>query len=471
MKLYDTLIGKKKAFKPLHAKRVDLFVCGPTVYDYSHIGHARTYIVFDAFTKYLQSLGYTVNYIQNITDIDDKIIARSRELGKTPRELATFFEKEYSKDMQNLGITSVHTYARATDYIPQIIRQVEQLHQSGYAYKAADGMYYDVSKFKNYGKLSRRTALGAEDSISRIDESTHKKNKGDFALWKMQKIKDEPAWDSPWGKGRPGWHIEDTAITETKLGEQYDIHGGARDLVFPHHEAEIAQMEAISHKKPLANHWMHTGLLTIEGKKMSKSLGNFITIYEFLRKHSKEALRLFVLSSHYRSPVDYNERAVEQAETNAKRLKEFRDKIEKLTSPPSIPPLLTKERGGEGEVLSRHRDHLFAELDDDFNTPKALAALFELVRKGNSRMSQNSIRPEEACQILDFLTNVNKIFGIIPEKKYETIPQDILDLAEKREQLRERGDWLEADILRTEIENKGYIIKDTPKGPLVNKIA
>ncbi|MBI1888670.1 MAG: class I tRNA ligase family protein, partial [Candidatus Spechtbacteria bacterium] len=277
-----------------------------------------------------------------------------------------------------------------------------------------EGIYFDISTFKDYGKLSRRTVEQAEDAVSRIDESVKKRNRGDFALWKSSKP-GEPKWPSPWGEGRPGWHIEDTAITETEFGAQYDIHGGARDLIFPHHESEIAQMEAISAKKPLVNYWMHTGFLTINGQKMSKSLGNFITIHEFLEKHSKEVFRLFVLSSHYRSPIDYTEAAVKQAEENVRRLEEFHNKLMRLASPPPTPPLpayragrLTKERGKEGEVEKSFYTHL----DDDFNTPKALAALFDLVRDGNALLDEQKITTEDARQILDFLTQVNSISKI-----------------------------------------------------------
>ena len=330
IKLHDTLSRKDKRLNPRSGKKIEIFVCGPTVYDYSHIGHARTYIAFDAFVKYLKSQSYEVRYVQNITDLDDKIIARAGELGQSAETLAQNFEKEYYHDMETLGVDSVDKYARATDYIPQIISQVQRLIDKGYAYEIEkDGIYFDISKFKNYGKLSGRTSEQAEDAVSRIDESVEKRNKGDFAIWKISKP-GEPKWKSPWGEGRPGWHIEDTAITETEFGAQYDIHGGARDLLFPHHESEIALMEALSRKSPLVNYWTHTGFLTVHGEKMSKSLGNFITIHEFLKMHAKETLRLFVLSSHYRSPIDYSEQAVSQAETNVKRLAEFYDKVAKL---------------------------------------------------------------------------------------------------------------------------------------------
>ena len=311
LKLYNTLTRKKESFTPKKGKKVNLFVCGPTIYDFSHIGHARTYIVFDAFVKYLKQKSFNVFYLQNITDIDDKIIIRAKEKKTTPRKLALLFEKEYLKDMKSLKVSSITKYARATSHVKEIISQVKRLLKKGFAYQIKDGIYYDISNFKNYGKLSRRTVLQAEDAVSRIDETKDKRNKGDFCLWKFSK-KGEPRWKSPFGLGRPGWHIEDTAITEKYFGLQYDIHGGARDLIFPHHEAEIAQMEAISGKSPMVNYWLHTGFLTVKGKKMAKSLGNFITIKDFLKDYSPRILRLFVIKSHYRSPIDYNEKLISQ---------------------------------------------------------------------------------------------------------------------------------------------------------------
>src|SRR4030042_5837800 len=284
LKLYNTQNRKKETFKPGKGKKINLFVWGPTVYDFSHIGHARTYISFDVIVKYLRETGFDVFYLQNITDIDDKIIERAKKTKTSPQKLAEKFKKEYLKDVKDLNITSVSKYAKATDYTKEIISQAKRLMKKGYAYQIEDGIYYDISKFKNYGKLSGRTIIQAEDGVSRIDQAKNKKNKGDFCLWKKSKP-GEPKWSSPWFEGRPGWHIEDTAITEKQFGPQYDIHGGAQDLIFPHHEAEIAQMEAISKKHPLVQYWLHTGFLRVEGQKMAKSLGNFITIRDFLKEN------------------------------------------------------------------------------------------------------------------------------------------------------------------------------------------
>ncbi|MEK7087598.1 MAG: cysteine--tRNA ligase, partial [Patescibacteria group bacterium] len=290
MRLLNTLTNQKEEFKPLKNRQVGIFVCGPTVYDYSHIGHARTYVIFDAIAKYLKYKGYKVKFVMNITDIDDKIIDRAKEEGKTWKEAAEFYEKEFMNDIENLSIDSVDEFARATEHIPQIIKQIKALIEKDYAYQTEDGIYFDISRFGDYGKLAKRTIEQAEDAISRIDESVKKKNKGDFALWRFSKP-DEPSWPSPWLAGRPGWHIEDTAISEKYLGQQYDIHCGAQDLIFPHHEAEIAQQEAVSGRKPFVKYWLHSGFVTINGRKMSKSLKNFITIRDILKKYSAEALR------------------------------------------------------------------------------------------------------------------------------------------------------------------------------------
>ncbi|MFH1575472.1 MAG: cysteine--tRNA ligase, partial [Candidatus Nealsonbacteria bacterium] len=335
MKLYNTLTGKKETFKPKLDKKVNLFVCGPTVYDYSHLGHARTYVAFDVMVKYLKEKGYKIFYLQNITDIDDKIIKRAEEENITTEKLTKNFEKEYLKDMKSLKINSVTKYARATDHIKEIIAQVKTLQKNGFAYQIADGIYYDISKFKNYGKLSKRTVSQAEDGISRIDEGKEKINKGDFCLWKFSK-EGEPKWPSPWGEGRPGWHIEDTSITQKFFGAQYDIHGGGKDLMFPHHEAEIAQMEAISGKRPMVKYWIHTGFLTVNGKKMSKSLGNFITIQDFMKEHSARVLRFLMAKTHYRSPADYTEASVIQAKKELERIDEF---VETISGSPNSPKI------------------------------------------------------------------------------------------------------------------------------------
>lgn len=457
LKILNTLSSKKEVFKPRKKEKVEMFVCGPTVYDFSHIGHARTYIVFDMIAKYLKQKEYSVFYLQNITDIDDKIIKRAKEKNKTQKEIADKFTKEYLKDMKSLGINSVTKYAKATNYIKKIISQTERLIKKGLAYQIEDGIYFNIGKFKDYGKLSGRTALKAEDAVSRIDETKEKKNKGDFCLWKKSK-KGEPKWKSPWFEGRPGWHIEDTAITENFFGPQYDIHGGAQDLIFPHHEAEIAQMESISDKKPLVKYWLHSGFLTVEGKKMSKSLGNFITMRDFLKEHSSRELRLFVLKSHYRSPIDYNENELNQIKKDLNKIDEFRGRLKKADAK-------IKEKDAKN-LLFEAKDKFRKAMENDFNTPSALASLFDLISKTNKLIDEKKLNKKDAKNILNFLKEIDKVFGFLfPSEKKEKIPKKVSMLVKEREKQRKKGNWQKADGTRREIECLGYKIKDTKKGP------
>ncbi len=460
MRLLNTLTNQKEEFKPLKNRQVGIFVCGPTVYDYSHIGHARTYVIFDAIAKYLKYKGYKVKFVMNITDIDDKIIDRAKEEGKTWKEVAEFYEKEFMNDIENLSIDSVDEFARATEHIPQIIKQIKALIEKDYAYQTEDGIYFDISRFGDYGKLAKRTIEQAEDAISRIDESVKKKNKGDFALWRFSKP-DEPSWPSPWLAGRPGWHIEDTAISEKYLGQQYDIHCGAQDLIFPHHEAEIAQQEAVSGRKPFVKYWLHSGFVTINGRKMSKSLKNFITIRDILKKYSAEALRFMVISSHYRSPIDYKDDLIKQSEAAIQRFHELINKLK-----------LLKKSGPKNEIveideiIKNTRQELEAKMDDDFNTPEALAVLFNFIRIINTFIGDNYLNRKSAIQVLKFLKEIDQIFGILPQKE-SGIPEEIFELVQKREDLRKQKVWLEADQIREKVKNYGYLVEDTPYGPLI----
>jgi len=442
LKLYNTLTGKKEIFKPRSKNRVNLFVCGVTSYDFAHLGHARTAIVFDMIVKYLRQKGYNVFYLQNVTDIDDKIIKRAGERGVSWLGLSRKFEKEYLKDMEKLSVDSVTKYARATDHIREIVSQTKRLLEKGYAYKIEDGIYYDIAKFKDYGKLSHRTALEAEDAVSRIDQSREKRNRGDFCLWKFAKP-GEPKWPSPWKRGRPGWHIEDTAITEKFFGAQYDAHGGGRDLIFPHHEAEIAQMEAISGKKPLVNYWLHTGFLTVKGEKMSKSLGNFVTIKDFLKDRSPRLLRFLVLKNHYRSPLDYTEKSILQAEKELERIDAF-----------------LGSKASKKQNLSGFKKEFEKAMQDDFNTPKAMAVIFKLIRK--KQPDRESIK---------FLREADKFLSFIFTKEpKEKPPINISELANLRETYRKQKNWQKADQIRKEVGKLGWRIEDTETGPKLKKI-
>ena len=465
LKIYNTLSDKKDLFKPIKGKKVNLFVCGPTVYDYSHIGHAKNYITFDIFVKYLRSLGFNVFYLQNITDIDDKIIARAREKGVSPKDLAVAFEKEYLKDMKALGVDSVTKYARATSHIKEIISQVQRLQQKGFAYRIEnDGIYFDIAKFKNYGKLSGRTALDAEDAVSRIDYSKDKRNRGDFCLWKFKQDDMEPSWPAPFGAGRPGWHIEDTAITEKFFGPQYDIHGGARDLIFPHHEAEVAQMEAVSGKSPLVKYWMHVGFLTVNGQKMSKSIGNFITISDFLKRCPANYLRFFVAKNLWSSPVDYSESVLIEVRSAVAKIEEFVRRVKALKSD-------CKNTVQNAKFIKDFKLNFYNELDDDFNTPKAFAVMFDFIKKANELLDKNSVSKKEAGEIYKFFQEMNEIFGIIDFKKVNrTIPAEIKTLVKTREQHRKNKEWQKSDELRATIESKGYSVEDTDNGPVVKSM-
>ena len=478
--IYNTLSQKKQIFKPRQGKKINLFVCGPTVYDFPHLGHARTYIVFDVIVKYLRQFGFDVFYLQNITDIDDKIINRAKEENVSWKILSRKFEKKYLKDMQALGIDSVSQYARATKHIKQIVSQVKRLLKSGFAYQIEDGIYYNIKKFKDYGKLSKRTALQAEDSVSRIDEAKEKRNKGDFCLWKKSKP-GEPYWQSPWFLGRPGWHIEDTAITEKYFGPQYDIHGGARDLIFPHHEAEISQMEAISGKSPLVKYWLHTGFLTVKGKKMAKSLGNFITIQDFLKRGRKKDcsrfLRFIIIKNHYRSPLDYNETALAQSRTEFTKIIDFIKRLKKIRATNEEQSRTAKD------LLFKTKSGFQEAMDDDLNTPKAVAEILNLTNKGNYLLDNKEISLTDANNILEFLFSIDKIFGFnlkdtnfyFPihqkaEGKKEISLREIKLLAQKREKYRQKKQWQKADEARREIKEMGYLIEDTKEGPKIKKL-
>lgn len=467
VKIYNTLTRKKEILKPRKGKKIHFFVCGPTVYDFSHIGHARTYIIFDCFVKYLTHVGYQVFYLQNITDVDDKIIQSAREKGVLAKDLARAFEKEYLKDMKTLNVTSVKKYARATAHIKEIISQVQRLLKKGYAYQLTDGIYFDISKFKNYGKLSGRTALQAEDGISRIDHANNKKNRGDFCLWKLAESQEnwEPKWPSPFGLGRPGWHIEDTAITEKFFGAQYDIHGGGQDLMFPHHEAEVTQMEAISGKRPLAKYWMHTGFLTFNGQKMGKSLGNTTNINAFLKRYTREEMRFWIAKNLWHSPIDYSESAMIEVRAGLEKIEEFLRKIKKIKITGKNNPTLKN-------ILTKAQQDFWQNLADDFNTPKAFATIFELVKEINKLLDIGHINKKEARTIEKFFIQMNHIFGIIDFKKLKksNIPLEVEKLLIARENYRKEKNWEKSDEIRQEIEKYGFTVDDTKDGAVLKKI-
>lgn len=463
MRIYNTLSGKKEKVSKKGEKR--LFVCGPTVYDYSHIGHARTYLSFDIIVRYLRQRGWKIFYLQNITDIDDKIIKRAKKEGKSVPTIASFYENAYYEDIKKLGIESVDKYAKASNFIPEIIKQIKKLVKKGYAYQTKNGVYFEVKKFKNYGKLSKQNLSKLRPGW-RIEPDPEKKDPLDFALWKISKLKGEPTWQSPWGRGRPGWHIEDTAISEKIFGPQYEWHGGAADLKFPHHEAEIAQQESASGKRPFVKIWMHTGLLYVDGKKMSKSLKNFITVRDFLKQHSPEVLRWIIFSHHYRSKINYQKEMVVQSKKSLETIQEFVNKLF-LIKEAKKEKSKTKKQEVDVKKIAKEAEKTFHQaMEDDFNTPKAAAVIFRLV--GLLQKEIWNLNKKEADIALDFIKNTLGSLGF--EFKKSAIPQKIKILAERREKLRSNKQFIQADELRNKIKKLGYELEDTPFGPFIKRV-
>ena len=443
VRVYNTLTRRKEDLHTVEPPRLRLFVCGPTVYDASHLGHAKTYTQFDLIARHLRLRGFDVHYVLNITDIDDKIIDRAQQLGVGTDALASRQERLFREDMEALGNTSVDTYARAGDFIPQIVSQVERLVARGHAYELPDGYYFDIASFPSYGKLARRTQVVAQDSVSRIDENPLKRHAGDFVLWKRRKP-GEPYWESPLGQGRPGWHIEDTAITEALFGPQYDIHGGAVDLIFPHHEAEIAQMESISGRAPLARYWLHTGLLTLRDAKMSKSAGNVFTIRRVLAETSPRVLRFFLIRHRYRSAVEFDHGLLRSAAAALDRLDGFSARLREGEEP-----------GPQAREVRDVREAVLGALDDDFDTPGALAILFDFVRAQNGRT-------RAAAGSRALVEDLDRVFGFLAAAP-EPAEDDAWVTAEVQRRGRRRRErrFAEADAIRERLHEHRIVVEDT----------
>jgi len=470
VKVQDTLSGRKEEFLP-RGDEVKMYVCGVTPYDESHIGHAMSYIIFDAIRRYLKFRGYKVRYVQNITDIDDKIIERANKLGVSTDELAGKFTDSYFSDMDALNITRADVYPRATGEIDKIIEVIAGLIDKGHAYPVGGSVYFRVGSDPDYGKLSHRT-LESMKSSSAPDTASDKESPMDFALWKAVKP-GEPAWDSPWGKGRPGWHIECSAMSLKYLGDQIDIHGGGQDLVFPHHENEIAQSEGFTGAKPFVKYWLHNGLLKLGEDKMSKSLGNLVTIKDVLKRCSADGLRVFVLNSHYRSPLTYSDDTLEAAEKGADRLRQAAFAV-----------------GGDKKDDSKidtesYRQRFTDAMDDDFNTPRALAALFDLARDINRAgdagcdigAGQKTLK--ELGGVLGLtLKRTRKLVkpagipsaedvpspGVTPTPGESGSEEYIEGLIRQRDKDRQAGKWQHADKVRDKLDELGIVLEDTPKG-------
>lgn len=455
LRIYNTVTKRKEEFKPVKKGEVGIYVCGPTVYDHSHIGHARTYLAFDIMVRYLEHRGYKVKYVQNITDVDDKMVARANREGISVAELAETFTRSYYEDMEALKVRPPDVQPRATGHILEMSELIQKLIDRGKAYVVDGDVYYDVNKFEGYGSLSGQT-IERLRAGARVEPGEKKRNPLDFALWKSAKT-GEPSWNSPWGPGRPGWHIECSAMSMKYLGETFDIHGGGSDLLFPHHENERAQSEGAT-GKPLARYWIHTGFLNIRGEKMSKSLGNIIPIKEALKRHGAETLRLFFLSTHYRSPVDYSEEALEQAEKSLEGLYETLDRVKRSLKQPGG---RSDEEGDFVKKLRRLKTRFEEALDDDFNTPMALSAVYELSGEVNKFLEEPRSR-ETLEKILGFFGDVSKIFGVLEEeRRVEADVEAMIKLIiEVRRKLRERKDYELSDLIRGELSKLGVELQD-----------
>ncbi len=479
--VYNTLTASKEEFVPIKAGKVGMYVCGPTVYDSCHIGHARAAVVFDVVYRYLKHRGFEVTYVRNYTDVDDKVIKRANDEGKNFREVADYYIDEYDRDMGSLKVLAPDIKPRVTDHIPEIIDTVQKLIDRGHAYESGGDVFFDVSSFESYGKLSKRD----KESMSagaRVDINELKRNELDFALWKAAKP-DEPQWDSPWGPGRPGWHIECSVMSAKYLAVPFDIHGGGIDLVFPHHENEIAQAEAATGTEPFAKYWIHNGHVTTHGEKISKSLGNFIPIPDLVDRWHPEAIRLFLLSNHYRSPVDYTEEALDIAQDHVDRFYNALARADEKVVTESDKKSTLPAAGEELETMIESFSEKFEQaMDSDFNTAGAVANMMELLKGFNRFLDRADPASAKHRELIggtaDMLKKSGAVLGMLDENPVEYLEERkrrkiaksgmdatlIDELVAKRAEARNGKDWAEADKIRDELLDRGIVIKDGPKG-------
>ncbi len=464
MLIYNTQTRRKEEFVPLEEGKVRIYACGPTVYNYFHIGNARPFIVFDTLRRYLEHKGYEVKFVQNFTDIDDKMIRRANEEGITVKELGERFIAEYYKDADALGIERATVNPKATEHIPEIIDIIRKLEEKGLAYAVDNGdVYYNTKGFHGYGKLCGQ-CMDDLESGARIEVDTIKRNPMDFALWKAQKP-GEPAWESPWGMGRPGWHIECSAMSMKYLGETIDIHCGGKDLVFPHHENEIAQSEGAT-GKPFVRYWMHNGFINVDNQKMSKSLGNFFTVRDIAKEFDLEAVRMFMLSAHYRSPINFSRDMIEQAKASLDRLYTARDHYAFLLENAKDGEMGEKETELMAKVKAV-REGFDSAMDDDMNTANAIGQLFELVREANAALNETSVKSAIKA-VLDTMDELTGVLGILRRKTDEK-DDEVEKLLAQRAEARANKNWAESDRLRDLIISMGYTLKDTKQGQQISK--
>lgn len=470
LKIYNTLTRKKENFIPIKKGEVGMYICGPTVYNYIHIGNARPFIIFEVVRRFLKFKGYKVRYIQNLTDIDDKMINKARELNINVSELAEKFIQEYFIDADSLNIERADVHPRATEHIAEIIELLKGLKEKGYAYEIDGDVFFEVSKFKNYGKLSgqdiEELKIGA-----RVEVDERKRDAIDFALWKKAK-EGEPSWDSPWGKGRPGWHIECSAMSMKYLGKTFDIHAGGSDLIFPHHENEIAQSEA-NNNQQYVRYWMHNGYLCLNNQKMSKSLGNIMKVRDIIQKYKGEVIRYFILSAHYRSPLNFSEEQLQQAQNSLQRLNNIIYNVKHLLKQDKF----KKSKDKDDELILEKRkegeQQFIKAMDDDFNTPVALSRLFGFAKDVNIYLNSPSLKNKIILEeIIKFYQDLaGKVLGILKDfDREQNFEQEIKKLIEDREKARKEKNWEKSDKIRDELKRKGVILEDTTEGVRWKKI-
>ncbi len=458
MKLFNTLTREKEEFKPLVEGEVKMYACGPTVYNYIHIGNARPICVFDTLRRYLEYRGNKVTFVQNFTDIDDKLIKRAIEENTTVKELAEKYIGEYKIDAGGLNVREATIHPKATENIDKIIEIVKSLEEKGFAYAVNGDVYYRTKKFKGYGKLSHMPMEDLEAG-ARIDVNSQKEDEMDFVLWKAAK-EGEPAWESPWGMGRPGWHIECTAMVTRYLGETIDIHCGGQDLIFPHHENEIAQSEAAT-GKPYVNYWLHNGYINVDNRKMSKSLNNFFTTREVANKFGYEPIKFMMLASHYRSPINYSLEVIEQCKSALERLYNCRDNMEFALK--NAPETAVAGEDELFEKIAQNRQKFIVAMDDDLNTADAIAAVFDLARDINTALNDTHSKAfVEKC--LSLFNELTDVLGIVYNKKEDDLDAEIEKLIEERQTARKNRDFATADKIRDDLKARGIVLEDTPQG-------
>lgn len=465
MKIYNTLTRKKEEFVPIDKDEVKIYVCGPTVYNYFHIGNARPFVVFDTLRKYLEYLGYNVKFVQNFTDVDDKIINKAREEGVPAGEVSEKYIEEYYKDAASLNVKKATVHPKVTENMDQIIAFVKDLIDLGYAYEVDGDVYYSTRAFKEYGKLSGQNIEDLEAG-ARIEVGEKKKDPLDFALWKARKTEDEIAWESPWGMGRPGWHIECSTMSKRYLGDTIDIHAGGQDLAFPHHENEIAQSEAHSGKK-FANYWMHNGYITIDNEKMSKSKGNFFTVRDILKSYDGEVIRFFLLSGHYRNPINFSDSLMEQAQNALSRMRNAKSNLNHLIH--TCQGKMTEKERTALEGFDKYRQEFIRAMDDDLNTADAISAIFELITAINTAVKDGSSK-EFAEKSMETLMELADVLGLLQQDKEEApIDDEIKALVEERQEARKNKNFARADEIRDLLKERGITLKDTPQGVQIIK--